>query len=166
MSCHRSFKRALPSWRWLGASGVLLLYLLTATPLAPVLTALVAMAEGTHDVGLQPTAHGIQLVLHHHCLNPPTHRYGLMARVLRLAPERASGGQTDHVIPFSAKAASDQAPALATDFAPDSWVPELSSLWQFPPRTGRVIVRLADHPHPVQDSGDSWLSIGSTVRLL
>ena len=73
--------RRVPTLVRVGGSGLLLLYLLMATPLAPALTALLAMGDPSHHVAVQQTARGIRVVLRHDCLHSPTHRHGVVARI-------------------------------------------------------------------------------------
>jgi hypothetical protein len=79
-----------------------LLYLLAATPLAPAMTALLAAFDGSHDVALQRTANGPQVVLQHDCVNLATHRHGMVALSLTLFAQRTTPSQPDHVIQFGA----------------------------------------------------------------
>src|SRR6185436_10784128 len=104
---------ALPALRRVGASCLVLLYLLAGTPLTLAVTTLLATSDRSHHVAVQATAEGIQLVLRHDCVNSPTHRHGIVARTLTLMAQRPVEGQPDHVIAFAASAASHQAAAPA-----------------------------------------------------
>ena len=101
-----------------------LLFLLTASPLAPVFTALLAAADSDHQVTIHQTAHGVQVVLRHDCLNSPTHRHGLVAQALTLLAQRPAAGHPDHDIQFAAADTSERTFAFALALATDSPAPE------------------------------------------
>lgn len=103
------FREAKSDWKTFPVftgSLVAALYLLTATPLAPALTALLALADRSHNVAIQQTTGGVTVVLRHDCANSPTHRHGVVARTLTLIAQRTSEAQPDHVIQFSASTTS------------------------------------------------------------
>ena len=161
-----AFLRHLPALRWVGGSCLVLLYLLTAIPLTPTLTALLAMADRSHQVAVQPTAHGIQVVLRHVCFNSPAHRHGLVARALTLFAQRPVEGRLDHVIQFAASPLSDQAPALILAPASDSPAPELLPPSGIQPRPSWLIAALMGPLRPPSDASGALVNVRSTVLLI
>jgi hypothetical protein len=149
------------------AAGCLLwLFLVTTTPLAPVLTTGAGLADRSHHVALQQTARGIQVVLRHECPNSPTHRHGIVARALTLMAERPVGSQPDHIIQFTASAPLEQPPAFILAPAPDEIGPHLlipCSAWRsltwlpLPP---------AAYPRPPPLANSLPLQTRSTVLLV
>jgi hypothetical protein len=103
----------------LGATALLLLYLLSATPATPALTALVARIDRAHQVFLQPTANGTEIVLHHR--HPPTvaHHHGFVARALTALALPASPSQRDHILQFADGGSTLRARASSFDPAPE-----------------------------------------------
>jgi hypothetical protein len=109
----------------LRATGVLLLYLLTSSPLAPVFTTLIATTDRSHHVAIQQTSGGIQIVLRHDCLNSPAHRHGLAACLLTTFAQRTTASQPDHVIQFSGADAAMLTPALSVASTQDATASEV-----------------------------------------
>lgn len=158
--------RYLPTLRRVGGSWLALLYLLTGTPLLPSVTTLLAMADRSHHVAVRQTTGGIQVVLHHDCVNSPLHHHGLAARALTLIAQRPAEGQADHVIQFSASAVSQQTSAPAIASPPDAPAAELISpcdLWSCP---APLTLVPAAHTRPPPDPGGLLLSLRSTVLLI
>lgn len=161
-----SVPRALPALRRVGASCLMLLYLLAGTPLALAVTTLLAMADRSHHVAVQATAEGIQLVLLHDCVNSPTHRHGIVARTLTLMAQRPVEGHPDHVIDFAASPVSPLASAPAIAPAPDSSANQLLSLCDLCPCPAPLAPLAAAHPRPPPDANGLDLTLRSTVLLL
>ncbi len=87
--------------RALTAQGLLLIYLLNATTLAPIWTALLAVSDSSHHVTVQQSTQGLRLVLRHDATNVPSHLHGVIAQSLALFAQRtAPSSQSDHVIQF------------------------------------------------------------------
>lgn len=93
--------------------GLLFLYLLAATPLAPSLTALAAAADDSHHVAVTLAAQGPQVVLYHEGLGLLAHHHGPFARALTLFARPSGVNQPDHVIQFGGAGATDRPPAPA-----------------------------------------------------
>jgi len=150
----------------LGGSVLLLFYLVTTTPLAPVLTALLAATERNHYVALQTTARGIQVVLRHDCVNLPSQRHGLVARGLTVFAQRTTATQSDHVIQFGITDTSKQTPAFAIEAAPGSpaqdAVPADEDLFH----AARLTALLVSLPRPPPGPSGFPLTIRSTVLVL
>ena len=158
--------RHLPTLRLVGGSFLVLLGLVTATPLAPALTALLALADRSHPVAVQQTARGIQVVLRHNFFNSPTHRHGMVARALTMIAERPVGSQPDHVIQFAASATSEQASALAIEPAPGAPAPGLFPSYDFLTCPARPTAVPAAHPRPPPGTSGLLLSLRSTVLVI
>ena len=146
--------------------GLLSLYLVTATPLAPALTALLALADGAHQVALQQSAGGVQVVLHHECVRSAAHRHGMVARTLTLFAQRTAGAQLDHVIQFGSANFMSPAPMVAV--APSTQMPALDA---FPSGLCRLEAPslglfLATCPRPPPAASGLLRSVRSTVLLL
>ncbi|MEK7678106.1 MAG: hypothetical protein AAB676_19930, partial [Verrucomicrobiota bacterium] len=137
-----------------------------ATPLAPALTALLALADRSHPVAVQQTARGIQVVLRHNFFNSPTHRHGMVARALTMIAERPVGSQPDHVIQFAASATSEQASALAIEPAPGAPAPGLFPSYDFLTCPARPTAVPAAHPRPPPGTSGLLLSLRSTVLVI
>jgi hypothetical protein len=105
--------------RLLGAAGLLLLYLLSATPAAPALTALVARIDRAHQVFLQPTANGTEIVLHHRHAASVAHHHGFVARALTALALPASPSQRDHILQFADGGSTLRARASSLDPTPE-----------------------------------------------
>ena len=161
-----SIPRVLPALRRVGASCLMVLYLLAGTPLTLAVTTLLATADRSHHVAVQPTAEGIQLVLRHDCVNSSTHRHGIVARTLTLIAQGPVEGQPDHVIEFAASAVLHQAAAPAIAPAPDSSATGLSSPCELCPCPAPLTSVPATHPRPPADASARLLSLRSTVLLI
>jgi len=156
----------VPIFRLIGGGCLGLLYLLTATPVALALTALLALADSSHHLAIQQTEHGIQLVLHHDRVNSPTHRHGMVARALTLIAQRPVGAQPDHVIEFTARATSEQTPALAFGPTPDSLALEPFFQYETLPYPVRLNTASTVYPRPPPGIVGSLLNTRSTVLLI
>jgi hypothetical protein len=143
-----------------------LVYLLSAMPLVPGLTALLATLDRSHHVAVQQTADGLQVVLRHDCVNAPAHRHGLVARALTLIAQRPAEGHPDHVIQFAASATSQ--PASTFTLAPATGEPAsiLFPPCEFLPCVARPAARTAVRPRPPPDASGSLLSVRSIVLLI
>jgi hypothetical protein len=139
--------------RALGGTGLLLLYLATATPMAAALTALLAAADADHCVAIRQTARGLQVVLRHACPNSPAHRHGMVARVLTLFAQRTTPAQMDHIILFGATDTVRESPPASVE--PGSCAALLDAFTSGETRT--YVARLHrcpatfPRPPPVQD---------------
>ncbi len=103
MQPDRTTPSRLPhTFRMLAGGCLALLYLLTATPVAPAITVLLAALDRSHQVAMQETANGLQVVLRHGCVNLASHRHGMVARALTLFAQQTTPSQSDHVIQFGA----------------------------------------------------------------
>ncbi len=143
-----------------------LLYLVTATPLLPALTALLALSDRSHLVTFQPTAHGIEVVLRHDSLHPPSHPHGLIARSLAVFAQRTIAPQTDHVIQFGATDAAQQASVLAIE--PTSSLRDLNASFVGDsafPQAG-VTLELAAFPRPPPVPSGLLLTVRSNVLVI
>lgn len=112
--------RRLTGRAWVGL-GLSLFYVLIATPLAPILTALLAVSDASHEVKFQPSAQGLQVVLRHSRSHPPSHHHGAIAHALVALAEQTNPAQPDHVIQF---AQANLDPRKALRASPDGPVPE------------------------------------------
>lgn len=148
------------------AISLALLYLVTATPLLPALTALLALSERSHLVTLQPTAHGIEVVLRHDGRHSPSHRHGLITRSLAVFAQRTIAPQTDHVIQFGATDTAQQTPVLAIE--PTSSLRDLHANLvgdsAFP--TASVTLELAAFPRPPPVPSGRLLTVRSNVLVI
>jgi hypothetical protein len=150
------------TFRLVSGSLVLALYLLTATPLAPALTALLALADRGHHLAMQQTSGGIAVVLRHDCFNSPTHRHAFIARTLTLLAQPTSASQPDHVIQFGASAMSAET-AIAL-VAVES-APEILASGDLLPRSASKTVS-SQHCHP-PPGASGWLwNVRSPVLLI
>ena len=102
----------------IGGFCLLWLYLVFATPLAPVVFSLLAGLDRSHRVVLQQTSLGVQVVLRHDCSESPVHRHGMLARALTVFAHRTTAPQADHVIQFRSTETALQTPVLETAPAP------------------------------------------------
>jgi hypothetical protein len=144
----------------------MLLYCLTGTPLALVLTTLLATADRSHYAAVHATAEGIQLVLLHDCVNSPTHRHGIVARTLILVAQPPIEGHPDHVIEFASSTVSHRASEPAIAPAPDSSVTQLLSLCDLSPCPAPLTPVATAHPRPPPEANGLVLTLRSTVLLL
>jgi len=97
-----------------GENWLLLLYLLTATPLAPLMVTLFAELDRDHQVELEQTAEGIQVALRHHHSSLP-HQHGWVARTVTLFAQPTSSAHPDHFIQFGRVNASPRVAAPDVD---------------------------------------------------
>lgn len=96
---HQATGRVRPIW----ASICLLAYFLSATPLLPIATALVAWADGEHRVVLSADKDGTRVVLGHDERDPRTaltHSHCAVSRALTLLAEPSGPVHSDHVLNF------------------------------------------------------------------
>jgi len=142
------------------------LYLLTGTPLAPVLTTLLALTDRNHHVAVQQTAGGIQVVLRHDCVSSPAHHHGIIAQTLTLIAQRPAEGYPDHVIQFAASAVSQRACAVILTPATGAPAPELFPPGDFRPCPAALTAVSAAHPRPPSDASGLLISLRSTVLLV
>ena len=145
-------------------SFLLCVYVATATPILPVLTALLGSTDRSHHVALQQTAQGVQVVLRHECANLLAHRHGVVARALTLLAQRSTTG-ADHVIQFTSTAISEQTPVFTVTSASDSAAPDILSPSNFSPYSTGIAALASAYPRP-PDKGSSLLSICSTILLI
>ena len=148
------------------AISLALLYLVIATPLLPLLTALLALSDRSHLVILQPTTQGIQVVLRHDGLHSPSHRHGLIARSLAVFAQRTIAPQTDHVIQFGAMDTAHQTPVLTIE--PTSSLRDcpgkLNGDSAFP--KGSMTLELAAFPRPPPVPSGRLLTVRSNVLVI
>lgn len=156
----------LPTLRLVCGIGLVMLYLAATTPLTPALTVLLAMADRSHQVSVQPALGGIQVVLRHDCVNNLTHRHGLLARALTRISQGATPGRPDHVIQFAASPISDRAPALVCSPASDAPVPGLLLPANLPPRMAWPLTVSPGALSPPPDSLGALVNVRSTVLLI
>jgi hypothetical protein len=156
----------LPTLRAVCGIGLVLLYLAATTPLTPALTTLVAMADRSHQVAVELTRGGIQVVLRHDGVHDPAHRHGILAWALTRISQGATPGRPDHVIQFAASPISDQAPALVRGPASDVPVPGLLQPANLPPRMAWPLAVSPGTLSPPPDSRDTLVNVRSTVLLI
>ena len=146
-------------------SCLLLLYLVTATPLAPVAIALLAGMDRSHHVALRQTTQGRQVVLRHDCPTSPSPRHGMLARALTVFAQEAAAPQSDHVIQVGAMDTAQQAPALeiepASNSDPDASIEGDSEL-----HAPGMTFEIAAFPRPPPVPSGLLLTIRSTVFLI
>src|ERR1051326_3788499 len=158
--------RRVPAIRRVIGHGLLLLFLVGATPAAPALTPPAARADGGRRVVVQETARGIRVVLGHDCAHAPGHRHGPIARTLTLVAERPAGSMRDHILQFNAAPATERNRAAVREAAPDSSIQLLltpdgaSASWT------RPSLRLAGCPAASLAGGGPLPKYRSTVRIL
>lgn len=157
----RKAKSCSKTFRVLTGISVAALYLLVTTPLAPALTALLALADRSHHVAIQQTTEGVTVLLRHECANSPIHRHGIVARALTLIAQRTSQGQPDHVIQFSASAITVLVSIAPTTIEPASEAPASCDLLicASPAVSPKI-------PRSPPDTSSSLLSTRSTVLLI
>ena len=81
----------------------LLAYFLSATPLLPIATALVAWVDGEHRVELSADRDGTRVVLGHDARDPRkalTHSHCAVSRLLTLLAEPSGQDHADHILNF------------------------------------------------------------------
>lgn len=150
--------RCLTTFRLVGGSFVVALYLLTATPLAPMLTAFLAQADRSHHVSIQQKPGGIAVVLRHDCFTP-AHRHGFVARTLTVIAQRTTASQPNHVIQFIGCAISAEA-ARAVEAAPETLTTS-----DILPSAALPTVSTKHRHLPRDASGFLW-NVQSTVLLI
>jgi hypothetical protein len=97
---HQDGKTMRPLW----ASFLLLAFLLSATPILPVLTALTAWLGGEHDVSVAMDRNGARVVLSHDSADPLkviTHSHCVVSRAITSIAEQAEPFHSDHILTFS-----------------------------------------------------------------
>jgi hypothetical protein len=149
-----------------GVNCLLLLYLITATPLAPVAVALLAEMDRSHEVTLQNTAQGLQIVLKHGCLKSLAHRHGMVAQALTFFAQRPSTLQSDHVIQFSFTDVGQRTLALAIESTCDSPVLNEDGAADFLFHPPDVTFGDAAYPRPPPAASELLLTVRSTVLLI
>ena len=88
-----------PLWAWL----CLLAYVASATPLPPLVTALVAWMDSDHRVTLTADSDGTRVVLAHDAgtgRRAITHTHCAVSRLLTLLAEPAGPAPSDHILAF------------------------------------------------------------------
>ncbi len=89
----------------IGVMLCLLAYLLSATPLLPVATAVIAWLDGEHHVTLAMEKDGVSVVLGHDerdARKSLTHTHCIVSSALTLLAEPAGPAHSDHVLNFQA----------------------------------------------------------------
>lgn len=147
-------------------SCLLLLYLVTATPIAPLTVALLARLDRDHHVALQHSAQGLQVALQHGCLDSPAHRHGLVAQALTVFAQRTASPQSDHIIQFASADVVQQTPALSIESACDSPAPNEDRVADFLFHLPDVTLGCAAFPRPPPVPSGLLLTIRSTVFLI
>ncbi len=107
--------------RPLWASFLLLAFLLSATPILPVLTALTAWLGGEHDVSVAMDRNGARVVLSHDSADPLkviTHSHCVVSRAITSIAEQAEPLHPDHVLSFSGTGTARNCSATTRVFAP------------------------------------------------
>jgi len=133
----------------------LLAYFLSATPLLPIATALVAWADGEHRVALAADIDGAQVVLAHDARDPRkalTHSHCAVSRVLTLLAEPAGSDHADHVLNFQCGDSTKLREATRWIAAPQAdaglVVPASVAAVVLPRLVTNVEARLLDIPPP------------------
>ncbi len=142
---------------------MVLLYLLTATPLSPLLTLLLAMTDSSHHVVLGQTKSGIQVVLRHDCFHSPTHRHSIVARAITLVAQRPTEGNPDHVIRFADSPITEQLSTLAVTPAIDPPASKLHLSSNLLSPQAFFIVEPAVLPRPPTDTSGVLINVRSSV---
>jgi hypothetical protein len=166
MDCDRKRILELPIWRRFAAASLLGLFLATVTPLAPLLTAGLGLADRTHHVSIRQSEGATQVVLHHGRPDSPAHHHAIVARALMLIAEPPATGQPDHIIQFNAGATLERSAAFALGSMPKHSTP---AFWlRFDPlrwSTGGMVGRATLSHSPPYASGALW-QLRSTLLLL
>src|SRR5689334_3226943 len=147
---------------------LLLVYLVTATALAPALIALLAASDRSHQFGVQLSETGLQVVLRHECAGSLPHRHGWVARTLTLLAQPPTRSDPDHVIPFANARLSPRVnvssagPDLGKSPSYCDFGAGMGARWggRLPDLGGRL------EPCPPDGSGGSLAVLRSTVLLL
>jgi len=158
-----SFWRCSTTFRLVEGSCMVLLYLLTATPLSPLLMMLLAMTDSSHHAVIGQTSSGTQVVLRHDCYHSPTHRHGIVARAITLVAQRPAEGNPDHVIQFADSPISEQLSTLAVTPVSDSSAHNFHLLSNLLSPQAFLIVEPAVLPRPPTAANSLLTSIRSTV---
>lgn len=162
---HQATVQVRPIW----ASLCLLAYLLSATPLLPIATALVAWADGDHHVLLSADKDGTRVVLGHDARDVRTaltHSHCGVSRVLTLLAQPSGPVHSDHVLNFrsgSFTTLREATPCIAvppTDETPTA--PAMVSALVLPRLVTNVEAPLLDIPPPAM----SVTVVGTTVFLI
>lgn len=107
----------------------LLAYLLSATPLLPVITALVAWVDGEHRVSLSADKDSTRIVLSHDARDPRmalTHAHCAVSRALMLLAESSGPVDSDHILNFQSASSTtlrEATPSAAVPIADKILVP-------------------------------------------
>jgi hypothetical protein len=140
-----------PIW----ASMWLLAYFLSATPLLPIATALVAWVDGEHRVALSADKDGTRVVLGHDARDPRkafTHLHCAVSRVLTLLAKPSGPDHADHVLNFqcgSSTTLREATPCVAVPQADAGPVaPASVPAVVLPSLVSNVEARLLDIPPP------------------
>jgi hypothetical protein len=147
-------------------SCLLLLYLATATPIAPLAVALLARLERGHQVALQHTAQGLRVVLRHGCLDSPAHRHGLVAQALTALAQRTASPQSDHIIQFASADVVQQTPAVSMESASDSPATNEEGAADLLFHASDLTFGCVAFPRPPPVASELLLTIRSTVLLI
>lgn len=149
-----------------GVSFLLLIYLVSATSLAPVTVALLAGMDRSHHVAIQQTPSGVQVVLHHGCGDSAAHRHGLLARALTAFAQRAASPQSDHVIQFASTGVVQQTSALAIESACDSPAANEAGAANLLFHSSDLTFGCVAFPRPPPVASELLLTVRSTVLLI
>jgi hypothetical protein len=165
---HRRARRKGTLLPALCGGSLLLLYLFTATPLAPLLTVALAETDPNHRVTLRRGAGILQVVLRHDCPVPGAHHHGLIARALTALAQPASPAQPDHVIQFENLAASLEGATLAMEPVPELTASDAPPAVEIRPTEPEPSVDLspAVAARPPPAPGGRLLSLRSILLLI
>ena len=145
---------------------LLLLFVLTSTPLAPVFTGFLGALDPNHHVLIQQTPHGLQVVLRHDCFNLPAHHHGLIARALTAFAPPPTARNPDHVIQFGVTESVQRTPVMAATTANQAQVVNgfpVSVAWLAAPRLASLPTAF---PRPPPFESELALTLCSTVLIL
>ena len=147
----------------------LLAYLLSATPLLPMATVLVAWADGEHRVALSADRDGTQVVLGHDARDPRTaltHSHCAVSRALTLLAEPSGPAHSDHVLNFQSPSFTTlrgAAPCVSVPPADETLVaPAAAATVVLPQLVTNIEAPLLDIPPPAM----SVVVARATVRLI
>lgn len=149
-----------------GVSCLLLLYLVSATSLAPVVVALLAGMDRSHHVAVQQTSKGLQVLLQHGCVDSVAHRHGLLAQALTAFAQRAASPQSDHVIQFASTDVAQQTSALAIESACDSPATNEDGAANLLFHASDLTFGCVAFPRPPPIESELLLTVRSTVLLI
>lgn len=145
---------------------LLLLFVLTSTPVAPVFTGFLGAVDPNHHVLIRQSPHGLQVVLRHDCFNLPAHHHGLIARALTAFALPPTARTPDHVIQFGFTESLKQTPVMAITPAPQAQMADefpASVAWLATPRLASLP---GAFPRPPPCAGEFALTLRSTVLIL